>query len=80
MQEVIRLSRSEIFKKLLICAARLLDTLEYVIHHVMTYISGAAPGLSEDGCPSRKIQGFIPIFPKRKLGCIQNKENFDIFF
>ena len=41
--------------------------------------SGAAPGLSEDGCPSQKIQGFILIFPKRKLGCIQNKENFDIF-
>jgi len=29
VQEVIRLYRLEIFRKLIICAARLLDTLEY---------------------------------------------------
>ena len=31
VQEVIRLCRSDIFKKLIICAALLLDTLEYFV-------------------------------------------------
>ena len=41
VQEVIRLCRSEIFKKLIICAACLLDTLEYLqMHQVSIGVAG----------------------------------------
>ena len=48
VQEVIRACRLEIFKKIIICAARLLDTLEYPI---CRYILAVAPHMHSSASP-----------------------------